>query len=410
MATELEKMLKLLSGAPQEDIQVPMLPGEELVEVEDIAPVVDPVTEQKVKQDIVNTQINSEVASPNADLSTSIGKGAEVQEQKETSIQDLMKTYLSGREGNQAEIKAARESDAKTNAVLKAVQALTNMEQSGMQARSGVKIAPTKFAEKGIDTAAQLKSDREGELKDLLTTSKIQEAIGDTSGLTEFQKQTLGLKERELDVKEKAAETKAKDKPKVVSKGQEVVDKEFGKEYVKWKDAGKKTVDTNISNIDKAIKKMEDDPKMFSGPVKGAIEAMGFETARKLYNKEGQAVVDLVNNVSMQDLKKTLGGQFAEKEALRLMNSFFNASTPKIALERLKDLSGSLKTNRDTKQGMVDYYNKNKASLQGYEESTKTESPVDNTVLLQAPDGQTRRVNRDKAQKYLDKGAKIIGN
>ncbi len=370
----------------------------------------DPSAEQEAKQDLVNREINSEVASANADKTTSMSTK---EEPKAKSIQDLMDSYLSGREEYEQKLKDARATDKKFEASAGLAQALANLGQSSMAARSGAPIKKTKFAAPKFDSASGIVFEREGQLKDLLTASKLQKTLEDIKtgehtrsfkdrslGLQEktakekqdlaesrlnldrelgtgkqdlarnkayyditnqqemmdlrnkqfeldkklaekkmstpdYQREKLALEKKALDIKEKALKGKSTDK---LTKGQEELDKKFAQKVAEYHDSGKQKVETNLRNMDKAIDIMEKDPNLFKGIGGKFIEVMDSPMLRKAFNPQGQAVKDLVNSVSMQDLKKTLGGQFAEREGRLLMDAFFNAATPEIALKKLKEL------------------------------------------------------------------------
>jgi hypothetical protein len=60
---------------------------------------------------------------------------------------------------------------------------------------------------------------------------------------------------------------------------------------------------------------------------------------RALFNPTGQDALDKVRGVIFQSLKATLGGQFAEKEGIRLVEAAYN---PKLGAEQNIDRLGAL--------------------------------------------------------------------
>ncbi len=77
--------------------------------------------------------------------------------------------------------------------------------------------------------------------------------------------------------------------------------------------------------------------------------------------------LDLVRAVVFQSLKKTLGGQFTEREAQRLVEATFNPSLPpEQNIKRIIALRDKMVSMFRTQQRAIEYYNKNN-TLYGYD-------------------------------------------
>ena len=100
---------------------------------------------------------------------------------------------------------------------------------------------------------------------------------------------------------------------------------------------------------------------------------------------------DLIRAVVFQSLKKTLGGQFTEREAERLVEATFNASLPpEVNMRRLLRMKETMVQRfRETKKA-IDHWETNNGSLFGYES-------IIGTVDLAKINDQSLRTYRDEA-------------
>ena len=120
------------------------------------------------------------------------------------------------------------------------------------------------------------------------------------------------------------------------------------------------------------------------------------------FGKDGQKRVDLtdrVNNVVQQSLKTILGGQFSEKEADRLIASYYNPALPeKFNQKRLAELRTQLKEKTDYLDARNKYFIENgtlngfnlqppsaenirKEALKIYEENLKANEESENKLI-----------------------------
>jgi len=358
-----------------------------------IVPTVDSAEPQKLKQDIVNKELNSEVASPNA----AADSGLEQPQPK--SLQDLMSSYLGGREGHAAELKTARDSDAKMNAALGMGQALANLGQSHIGARSG-HTTKTKFDKPGIDTSSRIKDDRSTELKELLTAKKLQDVLKDDKGLSEYQKATLGLKGRALDLKEKAAEGKGK-----TAKTTSVFNKEkmkaFGKGAAEFYQMTRPQLLANLPKIDSAIELLGKDKDLTGGLVNRSIG----DVALKLRDPKAYIVQQSMQSAITDTLRPTLGAQFTEKEGERIMNLTFDPAVSttenaKRAKALQKVIRDKVKFSEDLYAHLDEHGDDKGFDYKSYGMTKGTEEAKD------APAGQVRRKMKDGRIAIFDEATK----
>jgi len=86
-----------------------------------------------------------------------------------------------------------------------------------------------------------------------------------------------------------------------------------------------------------------------------------------LFSPEGVMAQERVASVIQQSLKEILGGQFAEREGIALIQRGYNpALSPEENLERLLDLEAQVLQIVESEQDAVEYYENNKKSLAGY--------------------------------------------
>jgi hypothetical protein len=92
------------------------------------------------------------------------------------------------------------------------------------------------------------------------------------------------------------------------------------------------------------------------------------DAAQDVLTPEVAKVRQNIQDTVQQSLKTILGGQFAEKEANRLLLNAFNpALGPKENLRRLDALTASIEETARAKLAAIDYYQKNRKSLRGYQ-------------------------------------------
>ena len=161
---------------------------------------------------------------------------------------------------------------------------------------------------------------------------------------------------------------------------QQTIDKDFGtKVYNKWAiQGGYASEVANIQNFNEVEDLLNDPRATTSGlsyeltPEKitrlyesGYSPTVNEETGKRY---EVNNALDLVRAVVFQSLKKTLGGQFTEREAERLVEATYNPSLPpEVNLKRIMALKSKMIETFRSQQRAVQYYEKNNGTLYGYD-------------------------------------------
>tara|TARA_X000000368_G_scaffold349753_1_gene289941 strand:- start:3775 stop:5280 length:1506 start_codon:yes stop_codon:yes gene_type:complete len=166
---------------------------------------------------------------------------------------------------------------------------------------------------------------------------------------------------------------------KFYGKPQQAFDKNFGiTTYKDWAiTGGFQSELANIRNFGEVISILDDPNATSSGlayevtPEKlTRLYESGYEPEKDANGKTYQInnTLDLVRAVVFQSLKKTLGGQFTEREAERLVEATFNpALPPEVNLRRILALRDKMIDTFRTQARAVQYYEVNGFSLLGYD-------------------------------------------
>jgi len=91
------------------------------------------------------------------------------------------------------------------------------------------------------------------------------------------------------------------------------------------------------------------------------------ESVQKFVNKEGIIARDSIRDVVQQSLTDVLGGQFAQAEGLAMMERAFDPTVGDAEnVRRATLIMEQLSQSAVAKQAMVDYWNANGGTLEGY--------------------------------------------
>lgn len=220
------------------------------------------------------------------------------------------------------------------------------------------------------------------------------------------QLQLEGLKRKEEELKNKRLQSlsKLKESGMELSKGQEARDKAFAKDYAQFANAGGyASIRKNLTTLQGVVEKLKG-----SELTGGVMERFAPESARDYYRKafdqEAQDVKDQVEQVIQQSLRQTLGAQFTEKEATRLIERSYNpALSPEKNIQRLNSTINELDSMARAKELSGRYFEKN-GTLAGYQAplggSPKKESLKSNEVRRRTKDGKTAIFDAD-TKKFL---------
>jgi len=151
--------------------------------------------------------------------------------------------------------------------------------------------------------------------------------------------------------------------------GQIATDKSFATFYKDYNSKGRGA--KNVANVER----LDDAKEIMKYAAKNgiAISSVPFSLVAQrpslsaFFSPEGVMAQERVASVIQQSLKEILGGQFAEREGIALIQRGYNpALNPEENLERLLDLEAQVLQIVESEQDAVEYYENNKKSLAGY--------------------------------------------
>ncbi len=151
--------------------------------------------------------------------------------------------------------------------------------------------------------------------------------------------------------------------------GQIATDKNFANFYKDYLSKGRGA--KNIANVER----LDDAKEIIEWAAKNEkpISSVPFSLVAQrpslsaFFSPEGVMAQERVASVIQQSLKEILGGQFAEREGIALIQRGYNpALNPEENLERLLDLEAQVLQIVESEQDAVEYYENNKKSLAGY--------------------------------------------
>lgn len=151
--------------------------------------------------------------------------------------------------------------------------------------------------------------------------------------------------------------------------GQIATDKNFANFYKDYLSKGRGA--KNVANVER----LDDAKEIMKYAAKNgiAISSVPFSLVSQrpslsaFFSPEGVMAQERVASVIQQSLKEILGGQFAEREGIALIQRGYNpALSPEENLERLLDLEAQVLQIVESEQDAVEYYENNEKSLAGY--------------------------------------------
>lgn len=179
----------------------------------------------------------------------------------------------------------------------------------------------------------------------------------------EFKEKELGVKSQETKMKmDMAKEEKALAASRKLSKGEESVDRDYGKDYNDWTSGGKPAADKSINKLKEAMSElsaMNDDTSFVSGRVVGRMPDL-------LKSNEAIVLRDKVRSAANDALKATLGTVFTEREGERIMNQAYDERLPPSEnAKRIRGALEELETRANNQEAKARYFEEN-GSLKGY--------------------------------------------
>jgi hypothetical protein len=127
--------------------------------------------------------------------------------------------------------------------------------------------------------------------------------------------------------------------PVPLTPGQEKMLEATATDLAPWGTGGKQQAEANLATYDKLITGLASGDITTRGFADLTPQALGIDdTFRQLINPTGQDAVDNVRRVIFQGLKDTLGAQFTQREAERLVAASYNPALPEeMNIKRLQD-------------------------------------------------------------------------
>ena len=145
--------------------------------------------------------------------------------------------------------------------------------------------------------------------------------------------------------------------PVPLTPGQEKMLEATAADLAPWGTGGKQQAEANLATYDKLITGLASGDITTRGFADLTPQALGIDdTFRQLINPTGQDAVDNVRRVIFQGLKDTLGAQFTQREAERLVAASYNPALPEeMNIKRLQDARNVLADVIQTKNDLYQH-------------------------------------------------------
>jgi len=162
----------------------------------------------------------------------------------------------------------------------------------------------------------------------------------------------------------------------LLNPGEVEIDKLVGKEYSEFVNmGGQAAVNSKIKKLDDAIVELEKDGDL-TGWIKGSLP----ESLKALFNSKGLSTKEAVESVIQENLRETLGAQFAQKEGEMFMARGYNDKLGDVEnAKRVRALLKEIKDRAKARNQSFAYF-KDNGTMKGYN------GPSFETVESQSPD------------------------
>ena len=221
-------------------------------------------------------------------------------------------------------------------------------------------------ADEGDDTAAIQNYD----FAQTITDPVLKNQFLAITGALKYDPQAMGKLEE--------SKQKAKSGGLLLTPGEKKLDERFTQTAEKWVSSGSAQVDANLANLDNKINRLYAGEENVSGPGFAFIP----EALKPVLAPGAVGFLDEISDITFQSLRETLGAQFTEREANRLIRASFNQSLPEeLNIPRLQRLSAKLKSIKQSKDNQLAYW-MDKGTLKGYEKEDVTFDNILDSVLF----------------------------
>lgn len=176
------------------------------------------------------------------------------------------------------------------------------------------------------------------------------------------------------------------DKP-ILTKGQEAVDRNFGKEYAEYQaGGGSADVEKQLKQLETVSKELGKEGNNYTGSVRGLLP----DKLRAITNSDAIAAKNKVEEVAQRNLRLVLGAQFTQVEGERLIARAYNDQmSPKENKTRVDALLGQIREAAKTKEDAARYFEQN-GTLAGWKGRMPTLSDFESAIDSA---GQNRRAS-----------------
>lgn len=349
-------------------------------------------TQQEVEQQVADEIINEEVEAankPTAEKQQEEIITDQVMEQaveselsprdrlRQTLQEAIQKTQLTD------EDKSVAQSQDLIKSLLSGVGQQAAYKDAGATARYGGGVNPMITAMGTLDKQSDYDRIRQEEREDLQNILK--------------QYQTTSLADARSDTAKArlaSAQAALQSSPeKELTKGQIAADKEFGKEFAKSEALGDKAkTESTVDSLENVIQKMRNNPDAFGG----ATAYLGSEKLIDLLNPALSTIKQRLEKIIQEDLRKTLGAQFTEREGKQFLERSFN---PRLSAKENVDRTRQfLKMIKDRQRYLE------RASKLFRETGSISGLTADNArVEIKMPDGRHGTIYREELDKFKEK-------
>jgi len=164
----------------------------------------------------------------------------------------------------------------------------------------------------------------------------------------------------------------------LLTPGEKKLDEKFTTTAEKWLASGAAQVDANLANLDNKIARLYSGEENVSGPGFAFIP----ETLKPVLAPGAVGFLDEISDITFQSLRETLGAQFTEREANRLIRASFNQNLPEeLNIPRLQRLSAKLKSIKQNKNNQIAYW-MDIGTLKGYQKEDVTFDSILDSILF----------------------------
>jgi len=303
-------------------------------------------------------------AKPESVKSAVKEKLAQKKEEAKSPYEDILAQIKELQEGSKGDSESARKKDALLGFLNTLNQSLGKYDQAAASRAARTPMEMLKQVQvKSPEFARQAKEDQQtayGRLLNQLSMARAEEK--EKTDLSEKEKdrqlkRELAQQDREAKLEQTIA--KAAEKSQGLTEGQKAVDKAFAKDYADYvAGGGFAQAQGDIGRLDEVLKDISDNKDMFTGPLDKLVETSGgIDWVRSVVNPRLQDVKDRLEQIIQQDLRKTLGAQFTEKEGKQFLERSFN---PKLGAEenikRIKSFISDVKKRAEQKERAIKEY------------------------------------------------------